>query len=337
MIPPRASQPAPGATAATETPEPAPAPAAVTLLVATPSTNPLRKQTLLGIAPVVAPERGAVTAGPVAAEPVAAEPVAAKPVAAEPLAEQVSSSSSIATATVAVTDAPTALDVAEPPAIAAKARRAAAAADVAALSSDSHDDLPELQPRRPRWLLVLGVAAAIGLGVVGLRQLDRAPTPVAAERAEAVNAAQAPLAAPKPKSEDGDLNPATGTAPGPVSTEPAPLDAEAKADDPSPKPEAPSGPAASANAAEGASPAATAGQIRIKVDSDPPGARMFWKGKEVGTTPFVLEFQPGERHAYELGLPGYTTRKVVIDGSKPDIKIGLRPVPAPASGGTRRK
>jgi hypothetical protein len=307
----------------------------------------LRKQTLLGIAPAVAPERAAATAEPVVAEPVVAEPVVAEPVVAEPVvaepvvaepvvAEQVSSSS---TATVAVTDAPTAIDVAEPPAIAAKARRAAAAADVAALSSDSHDDLPELQPRRPRWLLVLGVAAAIGLGVVGLRQLDRAPTPVAAERAEAVNAAKAPLAAPKPKSDDGDPNPATGTdsAPGPMPTEPAPLDAEAKAGDPSPPPEAPSAPAPSANAAEPASPAATAGQIRIQVDSDPPGARMFWKGKEVGTTPFVLEFQPGERHAYELGLPGYTTRKVVIDGSKTDIKIGLRPVPAPASGGTRRK
>jgi hypothetical protein len=38
-----------------------------------------------------------------------------------------------------------------------------------------------------------------------------------------------------------------------------------------------------------------------------------------------------------LGLPGYTTRKVVIDGSKADISIGLRPEPTAKSGGTRRK
>jgi len=66
--------------------------------------------------------------------------------------------------------------------------------------------------------------------------------------------------------------------------------------------------------------------------SDPPGARMFWKGKEVGTTPFVLEFQAGDRHAYEIGLPGYTTRKVVIDGSKTEISIGLRPDPTAPTG-----
>lgn len=246
--------------------------------------------------------------------------------------------SSIVTPAAVATDAPTTSDIAEPPALEAKPRRAEPAPAVAALSS-SHDDLPELQPRRPRWLLPLGVAAAIGLGVVGLRQLDRAPTPVPAELAKPVNAAKAPVAAAQPKtddSDDGELEPNTGTdsPPGPIPTEPDPL--KAASSDAKPAAEgAPPAPAASA--AEGAAPAASAGAIRINVDSKPPGARMFWKGKEVGTTPFVLELQPGERHAYELGLPGYTTRKVVIDGSKTDISIGMRPAPPAASGGTRRK
>jgi hypothetical protein len=266
-----------------------------------------------------------------------AEPAAA---AAEPVVEQASSVSSIVTPTAVATDAPTTSDIAEPPAIEAKPRDAERAPAVAALSS-SHDDLPELQPRRPRWLLPLGVAAALGLGVVGLRQLDRAPTPVPAELAKPVNAAKAPVAAPQPKSDDsddGDLEPNTGTdsAPSPIPTEPDPLQAKSGDAKPAPEPARPA-PAASAAAAEGVAPAASAGVIRINVDSDPPRARMFWKGKEVGTTPFVLELQPGERHAYELGLPGYTTRKVVIDGSKTDISIGLRPDPAAASGGTRRK
>ena len=95
----------------------------------------------------------------------------------------------------------------------------------------------------------------------------------------------------------------------------------------------------SAPPVDGAAPVTVApgSTLHINFDSDPPGARLFWKGKEVGTTPFVLEFQAGERHAYELGLPGYTTRKVVIDGSKTDISIGLRPDPAAPKGATRRK
>jgi hypothetical protein len=58
---------------------------------------------------------------------------------------------------------------------------------------------------------------------------------------------------------------------------------------------------------------------------------MFWKGKEVGTTPFVLELPAGQRRSFELGKPGFITRKLVIDGSKTDITVGLRPdSPAPA-------
>jgi hypothetical protein len=63
---------------------------------------------------------------------------------------------------------------------------------------------------------------------------------------------------------------------------------------------------------------------RVTVKSKPAKVRFFHFGKQVGVTPFVLEFKPGERHAYEAGLPGYGTRKVVIDGSKPEITIGLR-------------
>jgi hypothetical protein len=64
---------------------------------------------------------------------------------------------------------------------------------------------------------------------------------------------------------------------------------------------------------------------------------LFWKGKEVGTTPLTLHFQPGEKHAYELGMTGFMTRKVVIDGSKTEISIGLRPDPGAPSSAKPRK
>ncbi len=67
--------------------------------------------------------------------------------------------------------------------------------------------------------------------------------------------------------------------------------------------------------------------IRVTVTSVPPKARFYHYGKEIGTAPFVLELKPGERHAYEAGLPGYGTRKVVIDGSKPEVSVGLRKNP----------
>jgi len=62
----------------------------------------------------------------------------------------------------------------------------------------------------------------------------------------------------------------------------------------------------------------------VTFKSLPPKARFYHFGKEVGTAPFTLEFKPGERHSYEVGLPGYTTRKVTVDGSKPEIVVGLR-------------
>lgn len=58
--------------------------------------------------------------------------------------------------------------------------------------------------------------------------------------------------------------------------------------------------------------------------STPPKARFFRFGKEVGVAPFVLELPVGQRRSYEVGLPGHVTSKVVIDGSKPEITVGLR-------------
>lgn len=233
------------------------------------------------------------------------------------------------------TDAPTTSDVAALSRV--EPRRTEAARPAAALSI-SHDDLPELKPKRSRATWALGAAAAIGLGVFGLRQLDRAPTPVPAELARPVGAAKpvakATDALPKSDEDDDGNVPSTGTdtQPDPMPPEPEPVGAKAKGDATKPTTDA----AASAAPASPA-PASSGAIVRINISSDPPGARLFWRGKEQGTTPFVLEFPAGERHSYELGLPGYTVRKVVIDGSKTDISIGMRPDPAASSGASPRK
>jgi hypothetical protein len=38
----------------------------------------------------------------------------------------------------------------------------------------------------------------------------------------------------------------------------------------------------------------------------------------------VVQLKRGERHAYEVGLPGHITRKLVLDGTKTELTVGLR-------------
>jgi hypothetical protein len=190
------------------------------------------------------------------------------------------------------------------------------------MSSSAVDgELPELRPRRSRWAYVVAAAALLGGGVFALRQMDRAPAPLDESLARPIRPAAEPPAAlvtPHAKEDEDDVpdsepNPAAPTEPG--------LDAKA-----------PSGSAASAVAATSAaapppsaSVAGASETTRINVDSVPPGARLFWRGKEVGTTPFTLEIPAGARRSYELGKPGFVTRRVVVDGSKSEISIGLKP------------
>lgn len=327
--------------------------------MARPSENPLRKQTLLGIAPVVLPEPKSE------AVETKAEAAPASPAAAEPAFEPAPSAPSIVTPTTVATvatDAPTASDIPSEPEPLEKPKRSeprhAQPVRPAAVLSSSHDDLPPLKPSRPRWLLPAAAAAAVVLGIIGLRSLDRAPTPLPAELAHPHKPGKAASKAvgTLPKSDEGDDDdddngPSTGTddTPDPTPPDPDPLKAKAA---PAGAPSAAATPPAAAGSAAApakpasadavpssapATPTPNGGGVRIQVESDPPGARMFWKGKEVGTTPFVLELQPGEKHAYELGLPGYTTRKVVIDGSKTEISIGLRPDPNAPPGANLRK
>jgi hypothetical protein len=82
--------------------------------------------------------------------------------------------------------------------------------------------------------------------------------------------------------------------------------------------------AAPDSAATNATAAATPGTITVTVNSVPPKALFYHFGKQVGVAPFVVQLQPGERHSYEVGLPGHITRKLVLDGTKTELTVGLR-------------
>jgi hypothetical protein len=65
----------------------------------------------------------------------------------------------------------------------------------------------------------------------------------------------------------------------------------------------------------------------VVVKLTPPGARIFRKGKPLpGGSTVTIELPPDEKkRAFEVGMPGYETRKLVVDGSKSEIYIGLKP------------
>ena len=125
--------------------------------------------------------------------------------------------------------------------------------------------------------------------------------------------------------------PEPAVAPTPVATvAPAVSTEPTAAASPTPAPSASAAPAAPADA-NAPAPSANAdlapGMITVTVNSVPPKAQFFHFGKQVGTAPFVVQLKPGERHAYEVGLPGRVTRKLVLDGTKTEITVGLRPNP----------
>lgn len=170
-----------------------------------------------------------------------------------------------------------------------------------------------------RWLLVLA-AGLVVVCVFGYRVLNRQPA--ALTEASHSNTSAEPTAtaepAPTPSAAETRASelatPPTATAPGTTASAATPEPADS-----APTPEA----SASAAPSASASPSADGEKRKVTVKSKPAKVRFFHFGKLVGVTPFVLEFKPGEKHAYEAGLPGYGTRKVVIDGSKPEILIGL--------------
>ncbi len=84
--------------------------------------------------------------------------------------------------------------------------------------------------------------------------------------------------------------------------------------------------AAPSAAASGEQPAATPGATVVTLTAKPPEAHFYLRGKEVGASPLRVELAPGEKRSYEVGLRGYGTRKVMVDGSKPEILVGLKPL-----------
>lgn len=78
-------------------------------------------------------------------------------------------------------------------------------------------------------------------------------------------------------------------------------------------------------------PVTSSGKLAVMINVRQPQARIFYKGKELGKPPITVELEPGSRRSFEVVAPGFQTRKLVVDGSKAHIMIGLRAAPGTAT------
>jgi hypothetical protein len=64
-------------------------------------------------------------------------------------------------------------------------------------------------------------------------------------------------------------------------------------------------------------------RISVTVNSNPNGVRVWRRGKSIGRTPLVIQIGRGERRVFEIGSPGYGTRRLSLNGEKTDITVNL--------------
>ena len=293
--------------------------------------------TLMGIAPPsvapAAPKRAEQQSTPAAepaavtspAEPAAATPASPPPAGTPPPApapEPVAAASTPGPAEglPSVTSTPPAVVTDAAPAVGAQA--ASAPKTVAALapvtapdsltansSERSDSEIVEFRSRgKGRGLLLAAAATLLAGGLwFGLRSKapESASTPEAAEAPAAEPPAAEPVAAPPPS---------------PASPEPPAAEAPAE--------QAAANPAGAEASAAPSTEAPAAGNDDVRVvivKVHPAEARFYHKGKKVGSSPLRVELAPGEKRAFEVGHPDFNTRKVVIDGSKPEVIVGLFP------------
>lgn len=167
------------------------------------------------------------------------------------------------------------------------------------------------------WLLRGQLNAKHGLRALGEDPVGRAsPSRV---RPQLASPSEPSVSATQPKPEppfgSGETDsPATtpdaaaleATAAPPASTAPVPRQAQAAGQK---SPEAASG---------------GTGKVSVTLDVRPLGSKVYFKGRYLGTVPLVIELEPGERRALEVSKPGYVPRRVVLDGRRSEVLIGLK-------------
>jgi hypothetical protein len=195
--------------------------------------------------------------------------------------------------------------------------------------------------------------------VVATPPASPSPEPIATQAApEPPATATVEAAAPPPPHETSAAEPAeqrkarrrvpvaaAAVAPAPATlTEPPSLPAQAAATQGQSSPSlnapiSPTGGIVDPRAFPSGDSAATVSKVRVEVD--PPDSRVAVRGK-VATAPYVFDVPKGTRIVLEVAHAGYITRRIVLDGSREYVKVGMilepkqqdttdEPAPTPAA------
>ncbi len=71
-------------------------------------------------------------------------------------------------------------------------------------------------------------------------------------------------------------------------------------------------------------------RVSVLVKSKPRTAKVYKRGKEIGRTPLIIQIGRGEHRIFEVGVNLGLTRRISIDGEKPEITVPLLSDPKPA-------
>jgi len=78
----------------------------------------------------------------------------------------------------------------------------------------------------------------------------------------------------------------------------------------------------------------SADRVSVLVKSRPTGAKVYRRGKEIGRTPLTVQIGRGEHRIFEVGWTNAGSKRISVDGEKPEITVTLLGEPkAPAPSG----
>ncbi len=64
-------------------------------------------------------------------------------------------------------------------------------------------------------------------------------------------------------------------------------------------------------------------RVSVLVKTRPDGARVMRRGKEIGRTPLVIQIGRGEHRIFEVMMVGFGTKRITLDGEKPEIMVNM--------------
>jgi len=75
----------------------------------------------------------------------------------------------------------------------------------------------------------------------------------------------------------------------------------------------------------------SADRVGVLVKSRPTGAKVYRRGKEIGRTPLTIQIGRGEHRIFEVGWASSGSKRISVDGEKPEITVTLGGEPKPPS------